>query len=197
MKEGHACPECGDELRYLPDKKNWYCTNCQQSSFPKNLQRTNPLPLKNHSTKAVWLLVIVVLSVVILTFVAAAALYMMMGGMIDNDSTPSGELYFSESSTESGLHTGGFTTLSETVYLEDVSLIITDNSIGESASLQPLVDGGTLVISGGLRCSFSDVNQNSELETEDILRIENGGSGDIMKFVYIPTGGLIAQYTFI
>lgn len=197
MEEDQVCSKCGNEMRCLPDKKTWYCDACQQSSFPKELRKTNPMPLKNQSTKAIWLLVIVVLSVVILTFVAAAVIYIMVGGMIDNDSTPPGTLDFSESSTESGLYTGGFTTLSKTVYLDDVSLTITDDSLGQSGSLDPLVDGGTVVISSGLRCSFSDVNQNSELDTDDIFRIEGGGSGDIMNFYYMPTGGLIAYYTFI
>jgi hypothetical protein len=121
----------------------------------------------------------------------------MVGGIINgHSSTLTGDLYFSESSAEAGVFTGGFIHMSKKIYLEDVSLIITDDSLGKSGSLRPLVDGGTVVISDGLRCSFSDVNQNGELDTEDIFRIENGDSGDVIKLMYIPTGNIISSFSF-
>jgi len=162
----------------------------------KDQPMSEPQSPKEQSTTATWILVISVLSVVIFTFIAAAALYLLVGGIISNDLTPPGNLEFAESSTESGLYTGRFTTLSRTVLLADVSLTITDISLGESGLLDPLVDSGTVVISSGLRCSFSDVNQNVKLDTDDIFRIEDGDPGDIMRFIYKPTGGTIATYTF-
>lgn len=197
MDKGHVCQECGNEMRYNPEKEKWYCDNCRHSYVPENVQKSTPMPLKNQSTTAIWLLVIVVLSVVILTFIAAAALYIMVGGIINGPpGTLTGDLEFSESSTEPGVFTGGFSYLSKKVDLEDVSLTITDESLEESGFLKPLVDGGTVVISDGLRCSYTDVNQNREMDTDDIFRLENGASGDMMRFVYVPTGGLIASYTF-
>ncbi|UCF09031.1 MAG: PKD domain-containing protein, partial [Thermoplasmata archaeon] len=134
----------------------------------------------------------------IVTFV-----YKPTGGMIDQyiftitQTTPTGALDFTESTTTTGLYTGSFVSLSKSVPVSDVSLTITDDSAGTSESQDPLNPGTTLQIPGGLNCTYYDNNANLKIDGGDTIRCYNAASGDIIKFVYIPTGGVIAQYTFL
>jgi len=142
--------------------------------------------------------VIAVILMVAITVVLAAVLYVMVSGMMTTTSTtPTGALDFTESSTTTGLYTGSFVSLSKSVKISDASVTITDDSTGNSQSQDPLNPGTTLAAGAGLNLTYYDNNNNAKLDGGDTIRCYNAASGDIIKFVYKPTGGVVAQYTFV
>ncbi len=113
------------------------------------------------------------------------------------ETTPTGALDFTESTQTTGLYTGSFVSLSKSAQINDTTLTITDDSLGNSVSQYPIVPGTVLQVPGGLNCTYYDNNQNWKIDGGDTIRAHNADSGDIIKFSYIPTGGVIAQYTFV
>jgi hypothetical protein len=100
--------------------------------------------------------------------------------------TPQGSLRFDDLQSV-GEYNGYFTTLSEEVRLEDVELMIMDDSLLTTAILEPLVDGGTAEVSGGMNCTFFDSDGDGRLSLPDTFRIFNGASGDEIRIIYLPT----------
>jgi PKD repeat protein len=106
--------------------------------------------------------------------------------------TPTGSLDFTETST--GNYTGGFVSLSKSVFLSRVNMTITDDSLGQSASQDPLNSGITLQVPGGVNCTYTDTNGNDKIDAGDIITISGGAKDDVLRFIYIPTGGTIAPF---
>ena len=141
--------------------------------------------------------VIAVILMVAITVVLAAVLYVMVSGMMTSTSTtPTGALDFTESSTTNGLYTGSFVSLSKSVKIDDASVTITDDNTGQSASQDPLDPGTTLAAGTGLNLTYQDNNDNNKLDGGDTIRCYNAATGDQIRFVYRPTGGVVAQYNF-
>lgn len=194
MQQGYPCPRCGRLLRYIPEYRNWYCDNCRLYPYAQQMAMPYYPPKKDDSAKTIIIVVvIVVVLVIIIPLILAAVLYFMVSDMVgDFEMTPTGTLDFQRSPTEPGVYTGFFTSLSENMDLEDVSMTILDVGTG-SATLGPLVDGGIAQVPGGMNCTFYDTNHNDELDTNDRFVIYNGDSDDIIRIIYRPTGGMIAS----
>lgn len=111
--------------------------------------------------------------------------------------TPTGALDFTESAQIQGLYTGSFVSLSKSVLLEDANMTITDTSLGENASLNPIESNVSIQISGGMNGTYFDNNANNKLDGGDTIRVYNIESGDRIKFIYLPTKQVFAQYTFV
>ncbi|UCF08872.1 MAG: hypothetical protein JSW28_04050 [Thermoplasmata archaeon] len=196
MQQGYTCPNCGRPLTYVNEYQNWYCHGCGMYPFQQHMPTPYYPPQKDDSTKVIGMVILVIVIVIVIVIVAAAVLYVMVSGMMSSsETTPTGALDFSESTTEVGTYTGGIVALSRQVDIFDVSMTITDDSLGMSSSLDPLRDEGPASIFNGMRCTFSDVNNNDRLDAGDSFRVENGGPGDVIRLVYIPTGGVMALYT--
>jgi hypothetical protein len=116
---------------------------------------------------------------------------------VSTQTTPTGALDFTESTMTSGMYTGSFVSLSKSAQIPDVSWTISDDSTGNSNSQDPLNPGTTLTTGSGLNATYSDNNINNKIDGGDTIRCYNAASGDIVKFVYKPTGGVIASYTFV
>jgi hypothetical protein len=110
---------------------------------------------------------------------------------------PVGALDFTESTQTTGRYTGSFVSLSKSAPISDVSWTITDDSTGHTQSQDPLNPETTLHAGAGMNATYYDNNGNEKIDGGDTIRVYNGASGDIIKFVYRPTGETIAQYTFI
>ena len=153
-------------------------------------------PPKEDSSKTIIIVVVIILIIfVVLPIILAAVLYFMVSGIVDDiELTPSGNLNFEEDPYEPGVYIGGFTTLTDRIDLNDLTMTITDNSQGSSDTVS-IRDGVRAQVIGGLSCTFSDVNDNDRLDTIDTFRINNGAPGDSIRIVYEPTGGVIASDT--
>jgi FlaG/FlaF family flagellin (archaellin) len=197
MQQGTLCPRCGRVLRYIGQYQNWYCDNCR--IYPYMQQMPIPYyypPQKEDSSKTIIIVVVIILLIfVVLPIILAAVLYFMVSGIVDDiELTPSGNLNFEEDPYEPGVYIGGFTTLTDRIDLNDLTMTITDNSQGSSDTVS-IRDGVRAQVIGGLSCTFSDVNDNDRLDTIDTFRINNGAPGDSIRIVYEPTGGVIASDT--
>ena len=115
-------------------------------------------PQKDDSSKTIIIIVVIVIAlIIIIPIILAAVLFFMVSDMIDIPSTtPHGVMDFSES--EPGVYEGHFVVITGIVDLSDASMTITDDSIGSSATLNPLVDEGTAQVFGGMGCTFNDVD---------------------------------------
>lgn len=107
--------------------------------------------------------------------------------------TPTGALSFNEPTP--GNYTGGIISLSETVYISEASLFIEDFSTGLNATQVPIQDGVPLQAGSGMILTYTDSNSNSKLDAGDVWTVQNGGSGDIIKLIFIETGESIAEFT--
>jgi flagellin-like protein len=140
--------------------------------------------------------VIAVILMVAITVVLAAVLYVMVSGMMTSTSTtPTGAMDFTEGS-QTGNFSGSFVSLSKSVKLSDTQVTIIDDSTGGSASINNLEDTKIATVPGGLTLTYNDINGNNKVDGGDTIRCNNADSKDQIKFVYEPTGGVIAQYTF-
>jgi hypothetical protein len=120
--------------------------------------------------------------------------YMMVGGMLTSTTTtPTAALDFTE--TSPGNFTGGIVSLSDKVLLSEASFTIVDVSDGSAASQgPPLLSGIPITTSGGLSLTFTDTNDNYQMDAGDVWVIKNGEHGDLIKWVH-ENGKMIAQYT--
>ena len=151
-------------------------------------------PPKSDSAKTVLIVVLVVVILVIVgTIILAAIMFSTTSNMMTGTTTaPTGAMSFTEFTP--GNYTGGIISLSDQVDVDEVSLLIIDVSLGESATLDPLGDHGTVQVFNGISCTFTDTNQNRGLDAGDVFSIQNGASGDIIKLIH-NTGRSITEYT--
>ena len=162
------------------------------------MQAPTPAQKKDDSKLLIWIVVIIVILVVVVPIALAAIMFFSVPNMMTSTSTtPTGALDFTESQTTTGLYTGRFVSLSKSVKIADASVTITDDSTGSSASQDPLNPGTTLAVGSGLNLTYADNNNNNKLDGGDTIRCYNAATGDQIRFVYKPTGGVIASYAFI
>lgn len=195
MQQGSQCPICGKLLRYITQYQNWYCDNCRIYPFIQTTPTPYYPPPRDDSAKTIlWIVIIVVVLIIIVPIILAAALYFMVSDMMtETRTTPTVSLYFDME--DSGNYNGYVVASTDTIDLVDVTMTIIDNSMDSSASLDPLVDGGAAQTVGGMSCTFFDLNYNDELDSADTFRVNNGASGDRIRLIYRPTGGLMVSYT--
>lgn len=195
MDGNYPCPNCGQDLALDPQSQNWFCQGCNQYYHEEPLA-VSASQMREKPSTVIWIIVIVVLSMVVLAIFAGGMMYFLVTDMKnDSSNTPMGALVFEKGSNDTGMYTGRFHSLLGDVELSEASIIITDDSLGEQLTLDPIINGGTIVITNGLICSFNDVNGNNEIDESDMIIIENGEPGDNIRFVYRPTGGVIVDYT--
>jgi hypothetical protein len=151
-------------------------------------------PPKNDSTKIILIVVLVVVILVVVVPIILALVFLSSTPMMTGtDTSPVGALHFTESSP--GFYAGGIVSLSDRVDVDDASLLIIDDSLGQSATLDPLGDHGTAQVNSGISCTFTDTNSNGRLDAGDVFSIENGATGDVIRLIHRPTDRLIAEYT--
>ena len=197
MQQGYQCTNFGQGLTYVPMYQNWFCQSCGNYPYAMPAPMPYAQPKKDDSKLLIWIIVIIVILVVVVPIVLAAVMFFSVSNMMTTTSTtPTGALDFTESTQTNGLYTGAFVSLSRSVDISDTAVTITDDSLGSSASQDPLDPGTTLEISDGLDFTYYDNNENNDIDGGDTLVVHNAYSGDIIKFVYKPTGGVIASYTF-
>jgi PKD repeat protein len=105
---------------------------------------------------------------------------------------PTGALSFSQGSP--GNYTGGFISLSKAVLLPRVKMNITDESLALSIEQEPIDSGVTLQVPGGINITYTDTNVNGKIDAGDPISLKGAAAGDVIKFIYIPTGQVIAQF---
>jgi PKD repeat protein len=105
---------------------------------------------------------------------------------------PTGAMDFTE--TSSGNYTGGIISLSRSVFILRVNMTITDDSLGQSASQDPIDSGVTLQVPGGVNCSYTDTNLNGKIDAGDVITISGGAQDDMFRLIYIPTGETITTF---
>jgi FlaG/FlaF family flagellin (archaellin) len=178
--------------------QNWYCQSCGIYPFAMQAPMPYALPKKDDSKLLIWIVVIIVILIVVVPIALAAIMFFSVSNMMTTTSTtPTGALDFTESSTTSDMYSGAFVSLSSSVDIPDTSVTIVDDSLGASTTQNPLNPGTTLEVAGGMSFIYQDNNGDNNLDGGDTLRINDGNPGDIIRFVYRPTGGVIAQYTFV
>ena len=198
MQQGYQCPNCRQALTYVPQYQNWICPSCGIYPFVQQTPMPYAYPKKDDSKLLIWVIVIIVILVVIVPIALAAIMFFSVSNMMTTTSTtPTGALDFTESTQTNGLYTGSFVSLSSSVDIPDTAVTITDDSLGSSATQDPVNPGTTLEVTGGMSFTYHDNTGNNNLDGGDTIMINNGNSGDIIRFVYRPTGGVIAQYTFV
>jgi PKD repeat protein len=123
-------------------------------------------------------------------------IYKPTGGIIAEytllSNTPYGAMDFTE--TTPGNFTGSIISLSKSTLILRVNMTIIDDSLGQSASQEPIDPGVTLQVPGGINSTYSDNNLNGKIDAGDDITISGTAKDDILRFVYIPTGGTIATF---
>jgi PKD repeat protein len=109
------------------------------------------------------------------------------------ETTPVGSLNFNENTP--GNYTGGIISLSDQVFIIEALLFIEDASTGLNATHDPMQSGTPLQAGLGLIVTYDDSNHNGKLDAGDVWTVQNGASGDIIKLIFISTGGTIASFT--
>ena len=132
--------------------------------------------------------------IIIITINIIAGLFYSLRSIPVVSTTPHGKLEFMESGW---VLTGSFIELNETVSFKDVRFSIMDESIGATASLEPLVSREVIEIPGGFNATYFDNNHNEQIEGGDTIRAYNYANGDTFTFTSLPTGGTIASYTVV
>lgn len=189
------CPSFIETPGYVDGNHDFYFSDCKTLSnfIPLMVSTPQQPPLQNPRKK--WFLQhpisMLTLSIVITVIVIAGLIYPLRSGPIDTE-TPRGKLDFNEGGWTL---TGSFIELTENVSLKDAAMSITDASLGLSASTGPLEDGAIAQVPHGLNATYSDINKNEQIERYDTIRVLNYDSGDIVTFIYLPTGGIITSYT--
>ncbi|UCF08871.1 MAG: hypothetical protein JSW28_04045 [Thermoplasmata archaeon] len=197
MMQNYTCPNCGSGLRYVPQYQNWYCDNCRIYPFMQQAPAPYPHKPTEKSGTLPWIVAIVIILIAIPIIIGVV--YVILDPIPnEHECGTSGALDFSESTQTPGLYTGAFLSLSKSIKIAETSVTITDDSSGNSQSQDPLNPGTTIGTgSGGLNLIYYDSTDNNKIDGGDVIRGYNAASGDIVKFVYKPTGGMIASYCFI
>lgn len=199
MQKGYTCPTCGEPLWFVNQYQNWYCDRCKVYPF------TTPSPMPTYyypppgtsSSNMIILAVVIVVIIFVVLPIALAAFILFAApdpiiGVPPPPDEPIGEMVFVENSV--GNYTGGLIILNERLNLNEVSLLIIDESLGEFGQLNPLEHDGSAQVFNGIRCTFSDSNQNNRLDVSDIFTVENGAPGDTIRLFLRPTDDLIAEF---
>jgi PKD repeat protein len=111
--------------------------------------------------------------------------------LVDTDA-PTGAMDFTE--TSPGNYTGGIVSLSRSVFIIRVNMTITDDSLGQSESQDPIDSGITLQVPGGVSCTYTDTNANDKIDAGDVITISGGAQDDMFRLIYNPTGESIATF---
>lgn len=134
--------------------------------------------------------VIAVILMVAITVVLAAVLYVMVSGMLGStNTTPTISMNWEEDPQNVGNYTGNVVRISgsKAIRLEDVSVTVTAGSLSSSRALDVLT-GSPLTV-GTFILSLNDLSPSDRLGAEDIFTVTSGNTGDMIRLVYIPTGG--------
>lgn len=140
--------------------------------------------------------VIAVILMVAITVVLAAVLYVMVSGMLTTTSTtPTAGLTMNPGSTTNS-YQGNLVSPSKSVPLEDITVTLWDDS-AQTANSGVLTNGDTTVAVGsGINMTYRDTVDNDKIDGGDVITAGNVGTGDSIKFIYEPTGGVIAEKIF-
>ncbi len=134
--------------------------------------------------------VIAVILMVAITVVLAAVLYVMVSGMLGTtNTTPTISMNWEEDTLNVGNYTGNVVRISgsKALRMQDVSVTVTSGSSSGSRTLDVL-RGSPLKV-GTLILSLTDLSPSDRLGAEDIFTVTSGNTGDMIRLVYIPTGG--------
>ncbi|UCG69918.1 MAG: type IV pilin N-terminal domain-containing protein [Thermoplasmata archaeon] len=136
--------------------------------------------------------VIAVILMVAITVVLAAVLYTIVSVLLpDTEVTPIHSVQFEEDRDDPGKYIGEF---QGSVNLKKIEISVYDKSRDDTLLIYPDKEEHK-EISGGLNFTYKDINKDDKLNAVDMIVIHGGESGDIVKFVYEPTGGSIATKT--
>ena len=136
--------------------------------------------------------VIAVILMVAITVVLAAVLYVMVSGMLGSTTTsPTVSMNWVEDQHNLGNYTGNIVRISGTKVLrvEDVTVAVSHDGSSKSLTLDMLKGEPKLTINPGFSLDYIDLNDDQKLGAEDNFVVIGGDNGDIIRLVYIPTGG--------
>jgi flagellin-like protein len=136
--------------------------------------------------------VIAVILMVAITVVLAAVLYVMVSGMLGStNTTPTVSMNWIEDENNVGNYTGNIVRISGTKVLrvEDVTVTVNHDGNTQSTSLDILKGAPKLTIGTDFSLDYIDLNDDQKLGAEDNFVVVGGDDGDIIRLVYIPTGG--------
>jgi hypothetical protein len=155
-----------------------------------------PPPSSSSSNVIIFAVVLVVIIFVVLPIALAAFILLAAPDPIgippQPPDEPIGEMAFVENTV--GNYTGGLISLSDRLNLNEVSLLIIDESMGGFGQLNPLEHGGTAQVPNGIRCTFNDANHNDRLDVGDVFTIEDGAPGDTIRLFLRPSEDLVAEF---
>ena len=136
--------------------------------------------------------VIAVILMVAITVVLAAVLYVMVSGMLGStNTTPTVSMDWMEDKNNVGNYMGNIVSISGTKVLrvEDVTVTVSHDGDTKSHTLDVLKGASNLTIEPDFSLDYIDLNDDQKLGAEDNFLIVGGDDGDIIRLVYIPTGG--------
>jgi hypothetical protein len=155
-----------------------------------------PPPKSGSSNVLIIVVVIVVIIFMIIPLILASLIFLTGPGPFNGDPPgPTGVMNFTEFSP--GNYTGAVVSLSDQLSLDEVSLLVIDDSLGGFAQINPLEDDQTAQVPNGIGCTFNDANNNNRIDAADIITIFNGASGDTIRLFHRPTDNLIAETILI
>jgi flagellin-like protein len=139
--------------------------------------------------------VIAVILMVAITVVLAAVLYVMVSGMLTTTSTTPTAGLTKEPGATAGEYRLNIVSPSKSVTLTDITLTLWDNSDSIPASGDLTTGSSTSVTcgSGKLNATYYDTGTDDKMDGADIIKIYNAYTGDTVKLVYKPTGGVICE----
>lgn len=216
------CPRCGKQLSYIQQNGLWYCFACQQyfqptvttqpsrqyqqagqqsgeeQPYPYYYQTTPPLQYVPPSDKSILPIIVAVVIIIIIAFAAAFFLFIIAdeGRLESTGTTPIASMVWNEDYEHQGSYTGYVVAISgvASINTDDVTITVTHGDQSGSQDLDQFVGGPSLQI-GDLTLEFHDQSPLGNLGPEDIFAITGGYSGDIIRLVYQPTGGLMCSTT--
>ena len=197
MQQGHTCPNCGVPLWFVNQYQSWYCEKCMMYPFIQPMPMPYYPPPKSGSSSTIIIVVVfVVFLFIILPLIFVAMFFIATPGIMTPVTTsPTGAMSFTEFSP--GNYTGGIISLSDILNLDEVSLLVIDDSQGGFAQINPLEDDRTSQVPNGVGCTFNDANNNDRLDAADIITIFNGAPGDTIRLFHRPSDDLIAENILI
>ncbi|UCE36355.1 MAG: hypothetical protein JSW00_12595 [Thermoplasmata archaeon] len=106
--------------------------------------------------------------------------------------TPIMSMQWIEDEEVQGNYTGSIVVLtySDTVYLDDISVVVEHAENSQSGTLDNLAAGGTIDI-GSFTLSYIDLTPVGQLGAEDVFKVAGGESGDSISFIYLPTDSIM------
>ena len=203
MQQNVRCPNCGQSLSFVKDSQQWFCNSCGVYPFAQTQPAPQYMPYypaypyyppQRSSSMSYKIIPIILIVLLIILFIGPLLFFLITAPNIDGpvDNTPRGTLSFTE---QGGIYTGALVFIDGRVDVEEVALVITDESFGSDATLEPLFDGGRARVPGGLSCIYTDVDGDGELDISDTFTLEDGEPGDRIRLRFRPTWGNIATAT--